>query len=223
MIVKTQLAQLRQDIWHTVGTAFSCRGLAAFVITLSAALAGCGASHEYARTALTRSPPEEPLRSGRLAPSGIHTLARVKLQDGGRLAIVVERYKYQGRVYANLAHYAEPAHKANRYGAGGGGPALQPAKPGIVDVNVSYGCSGSHAYVLAYGLLRERSDSITAIGHGVMIRLHKVAIPASFHYRGVLVYALLQSGAVRVITRTSRGEIVSSGNYTGKSAICDRR
>lgn len=193
------------------------------LLMLCVCVAGCGGSHVGART----GPPIGIETSVHAYPTtylrnDVQTLVRERV-PGGHLSIIAEGYKYRGKVYFNLAHQSEPLYRRVKpWGGRGGGPSLEMAASGIAQIDVSYGCVGRYSYALAYGLLYNPGNIVTARTRGETIKFSKVTIPARFHSRGVLVYALLGHGPVQVLTRTPEGRILREEQYDEERATCHR-
>lgn len=98
------------------------------------------------------------------------------------------------------------------------GPVFSNASPGerragVIDVVGENGCAGPEAnerpYALAYGLLRQRRDTVTANADGRVQSFKEAAIPARLDPEGVLVYALLQPGVNTIVVRSPRGHVMT--------------
>lgn len=146
---------------------------------------------------------------------------------GGYLSIIAEQYEYRGEIYSNLAYHSEPSRSngqllSRRSGGRGGGPSLTTNESGVVEMDVSHGCVGRYAYTLAYGVLRNPVNVVTARTKGKTTEFRKVVIPAQFHSPGVLVYALLGPGHIQLTTRTPGGHILHKERYPEERAVCRR-
>jgi hypothetical protein len=189
--------------------------------TLPIAVAGCAGSHSHGGARESQLEVRKGLKSlierrapGKYTPDGSTTLVREAIA-GGYVAITGRRYLNHGRIYLTLAGRIEPLNE--RIASSGGLP-LDEGGSGALDMAVYRSCAGSHAYALAYGLLRQPKDAVTAQADAHMIAFKKVAIPASFGAEGVVVYALLGGGTTNIVTRTPSGQIVGNVSYTGREA-----
>ncbi len=192
---------------------------AGIMLMVCAAVAGCGESNprESSATYLGgRLIKKYPIK---YAPNGRQTLARERL-PGGYISLVGERYAYMGQAYLKLSAHMEELGKKGLVSAGGGGTSIKPGEYGASLMQVERGCFGRNEYTLVYGLLRDRSDTVTARGHRTSIVLKRVAIPADLHAGGILVYTVLGRGPIDVVTQTPSGRVVNNESYPLKSAIC---
>lgn len=194
----------------------------ASVLALSAAIAGCGAARSgkhgpgtYVGGGANAARISVTTRPIKYAPSGLKTLVRQRI-PGGYFSIVAERYEYLGHTYSVLNDHEEKSKE--RGGSAGGGPDIERGQDISLEMGVSRGCLGPHAYALAYGMLRDPKDLVTAQADGTMIRFKRVVIPANFHPDGVLVYAALGQGQNNVVERTPNGEVAYHEHWTGVEA-----
>jgi hypothetical protein len=194
----------------------SCRACCRLGLALVACLviAGCGgasSSEHLSETYLTRP------NDVRYEPNGLQTIVRKPI-PGGDVAIIAKRYEYRGHVYSELNHREESSSQPGR-GAGGGGVDIEAGQHRPLEIDVSRGCLGGHAYAVAYGILREPKDSVTSQTDGRRTRLKAVVIPTNFHPDGVLIYEMFGRDATDVVVRTPKGRIVSNEFYAGRDAI----
>jgi hypothetical protein len=136
---------------------------------------------------------------------------------GAYFSIVAKRYEYRGHTYSVL-NDREERSGGHGAGAGGGGPEIERGQSIPLEMDVSHGCLGPYAYALAYGMLRDSKDSVTAQADGTTIRLKKVVIPTNFHPDGVVVYALLGRGRNNVVERSATERVVYDENWAGPEA-----
>ncbi len=199
--------------------AFAAVCRASAVLAICIGVAGCGASRAHRNHGVYVVAPDGARRelsapAIKFKPRGLQTLVREPLQGGSYVTIVGKRYEFAGRTYSVLAEHVEERGKRGMVSGGGGdGPSMEPGAPGVVALDVGQECVGSDEVVIAYGLLREPEDTVTAEGAGRPITFSKVMIPASFHARGVLVYALLKSGRMDILTRERDGRVVREEPY----------
>lgn len=175
-------------------------------LTVAVLAGGCGVSGP--RKGIESVKSDAPVaRMGRV-------LARGTLPGGGRFIVVLT-----SSVERRIAYYAEePA----RYGAshnrqhglvrGGAGDGVRLSAPlhAPLEINVYQSCVGPYPYALAFGMLHNAHNSVTAYANDKSVKFAKAELPSSLRSRGTLVYALLGPGQNRIITRTIAGEIVSS-------------
>jgi hypothetical protein len=91
---------------------------------------------------------------------------------------------------------------------------------GISGSEISSGCVGSFAYAVAYGMLRDPQDRVTAQAHGTITKFKKVLIPANFHPDGVLVYTVLRRGPIDIVAQMPSGRVVARETYRLEPASC---
>jgi hypothetical protein len=150
------------------------------------------------------------------APNGVQRLVRGRLATGAKFSVSGERYSYLGQTYFGLKATVEEQSTASRVGNGSSSTtSTKPGEHGVSVIRMQTGCTGSHAYALAFGFLRAPRDTVLAQGHEATTVLHHVPIPASLHAGGVLVYSLLPSTPSDVIVRAPNGKTVSDESYTG--------
>lgn len=188
-----------------------------FMVSLSLCVivTGCGASPSAPRFG------EHPVQ---YAHNGVRILAKGRLPSGTYFVIAALRYKFMGRTSSRLGLRYESPSEHGFVGAPGwsGGPSLESARGEArsLVMNISRSCSGAYRFALAYGLLRDPKDTVTAQEHGTGIVVKRVAVPVSFEVHGVLVYTLLGRGPTDVVTRTPSGRVVSNESYPQESASC---
>jgi hypothetical protein len=196
---------------------------ASAVLVVGIAATGCGATHRrpptlttgYQRLGVPTGGPHETPRERRSE----HLLVREPLQGGGYFVISAIANS-SGRAQGEIRHHVElPGAHGLESGGWSSGPRLGGVEPRILAVHVDHGCSGADAYALAYGLLRQPEDTVTAHDGGKAVVFKKVDIPASFHPGGVLVYELLGPDATNVVTRTPSGRVASTESFSGQDAI----
>jgi hypothetical protein len=179
-------------------------------------LTGCGGSDAREHAA-------GPVKSGPIthAPGGLRTLVRERM-PGGYFSIIGRRYSYLGHTHSALESREQAAGSRLR-GGGSGDVSVEPGQHSPLEMIVSQGCVGLHAYALAYAMLRDARNAVIAQAGGTTTRFKKVTIPASFHPDGVLVYALLPPGENDVVTRTPSGRVVYNERWHGREAVSCRR
>jgi hypothetical protein len=207
----TQFKGRTYNMWHAPSSAVCTLAVVALMLVVT----GCGESH-------SRGGSGKSTYAVKYLPGDLVTLVRRRFA-GGYVSIIAEQYEYGGKVYSQLANHAETVGEhGRRRGEGGSGPSLGHAEGRPIDIDISYGCVGRYEYTLAYGLLRDPKSTVTARRYKATITFTKVAIPATFHPGGVLVYALLGPGALDVTTRTPDGRTVTVEHYAEGRAICHR-
>lgn len=206
--------------WHGV---LACQVIGLAV--LSTAIGGCGRTANHGGG---RFPSEYGLRQWHRYPirytrGGLQTLVAARM-PGGHFAIVAKRYTYLGHIHSTLQVFAGGAGKHEKE-LGSSGPDIEATERTPLEINVVHGCDGTRGYALAYGMLREPKDAITAQANGHSIRFRKVAVPAAFKPAGVLVYALFATpGPTRVITRLVTGKPIRRELFEGlQSGYCRSR
>jgi hypothetical protein len=168
------------------------------VILLSSAMAivGCaGGSTAHARLHYV-------MPVGRPAlPSGAYLLAKAPWnKGGGRFLIVAESHRHRGKNEPEISTYEEDQGARGIFPSSGGLLGVSNEGAALV-MDVERSCKGSEEKALAYGVLRDRRDTVSAREPSRRIVFRKVAIPAHFHVRGVLVYA--QVGRARPVSLLS--------------------
>lgn len=175
--------------------------------TLALVVAGCGRSNSH-RTAA--------------APSNIEwvgstqTIVSSIVSGGPAFSIVGQRYRFWGRMYLQIGlRFTEPwrVGEGSFSSSWGGSPLVQEA------VNVSDACQ-VHPFVVMDGLITRSGDTVLAQTDGGAVYLRQVALPASLHWNGVLVYGSAPSSPTGFLIHTSAGKIVrltqeSSGRTVG--------
>jgi hypothetical protein len=143
--------------------------------------------------------------------SQIDILAKGRLPGGATFVITAVHDKAANE----LAYHAdEPSWRGERrllrYVGGGGVTVGQHGPVAVLELAVAGGCVAWHPYALAYGILGDARDSVTAHSDGRSVRFAKVALPAYFHFRGAAVYALLVAGRNWVVIQAPDGRAVHS-------------
>jgi hypothetical protein len=193
------------------------------ILAISVGVAGCGESRpgrdsypvERGKKRLIKYPIE-------YTPGGLRILVRERM-PGGYLVISAKRYMYRGHTYSVLQNQEEELAR-HVLGMGSNGPNIGLGEHEALEMEISSGCVGSHVYALAYGMLRNPKDSVTAETHGTTIRFRKVVVPTNFHPDGVLVLAQLGQGPTNIVTRAPNGRVVRSEPYDEREALpCERR
>lgn len=189
---------------------------AGIALMVCVAVAGCGTSHP--RESAFRSYPIK------YAQNGVRIMVRERLPGGTYVVIAVLQYKFMDRKNSRLGlRFESPTkHRLVRAPGWSSVSSLEPGERAPAKIDVHQSCEGFHERVLADGVLRNPMGTVTAEGRGTtMIVLKKVAIPASFHMDGVLVYALLKTGATTdIVTRSPSGRIVGNETYALKPTSC---
>lgn len=213
-----------QAYFHNIGRKL---GLLAVAIPVSISACGTSAPSRHADRSVSGAWPSVGSRPEPLYRAKGHVLAVGSLPNDGRFTILVVRnhvtHEYQ------LVSYSEelkqlPGKRNEAVPGGGatgpwiGNPPSQTGMPLILQDSGS--CGGGQSYALAYGLLHQRRDTVTA-SKGRRARVFKSAvIPARLHPDGALVYALLLPGRNDVKVRTPDGHVVSSQNEWGPKRSC---
>lgn len=199
-------------------------------LALPIAIAGCGGagSHHPSRESHrgTSGPLAQLLNheypSGRYSVTGSWSLVRERI-PGGYIVITGGQYTNGKQSYKRLVGHIE---RLNNGTVDNLGLPVEVGQGEPLEMGGASGCVGHHAYSLAYGLLRNPRDTVTVRERGAAIVLKRVAIPASFFPKGVLLYALFGKGPTRVVARTPSGEVVredvSSGREAGGVACSSR-
>lgn len=169
----------------------------------SAAVAiGCGSSHHHAAIA-ERTPH---FAEDHFLPGGIRTVAEGRVPHGPAFAISAERYRFEGRIYVDLATQMEP-HAALQGGESSFSPDPSSAP---LTWSAEEGCSKHPpvSWSILYGLLSDRADRASVYMARRWQVVQTAAIPASIHSRGLLGYALLTEAPGRVLVRDAAGHVV---------------
>lgn len=183
---------------------------------MSIIAAGCGDSRLMTYTG-GHSNVTEPMASSKWWGRSGQTLIKERV-PGGFFSISAEEYKYLDQSYTRLSDRFEE-EVSKRLNSGDSGPLISPSGGGVISIEVVHACAGSYEYALAYGLLQDSRDSVTANGPGGSIGFKKVTIPAKLNAGGVLVYALLSQGPTEIVVKTRRGQIISSERWRGRGGI----
>lgn len=160
-------------------------------------------------------------RRTRYSPTLARTLAREPI-PGGYLSFFAERYEYENKAYVKVGVRKEEQGAHGLVVGGGGAVSMKPDEDyGRALMQVKYySCGGTHAYALAYGVIREQNDTVTARVRGKSLTLRKGKIPAALGVNGALVYALLPTGwPITLITQSPRGRVVREESYRGRT-VC---
>ncbi len=196
---------------------------AGILLILSMTVADCAGSHSRERVSGTYIMGSNGVRRRvatypvKYRPNGLRVLVREPM-PGGYFAIVAKRYEYLGHTYSVMDDREE---SSGEHGSGGGGGLdIEPDQRMPLEIAVFHVCLGSYAHAVAYGMLRDPKDAVTAQVHGTTTILKKLVIPANFRPDGLLVYALLRGGPVTITVRTHSGRIVSNESYALDSATC---
>jgi len=124
----------------------------------------------------------------------------------GRVSIVAERYRFEGRVYFEVDYqFHEP-------GGASGGSGVRVEGHGPLSWSFGGECprAGADASVAVVGLLRVPSDVVLAYADHRAHRLRTAAIPAYLRPGGVAVYTVLDEPPERVLVRTAAGRTAMS-------------
>jgi hypothetical protein len=190
-----------------------CMGtcLAAIVVAMVTALAGCAGSTAHARVHISHS--------ASLSPGSYVLAVESWDRGGGGFLIVVENDRRHDRNEPEISTYEEGANARGIFPSGGGLLAA-PAKGAVLTMNIERSCKGLSGQGLAYGLLGDREDRVSAWELSARIVLKKVVIPARYHAGGTLVYAQVGGGPTEVVTRTPNGRVISHEKYGRKPLVC---
>jgi hypothetical protein len=204
-------------------------------LTMSIVITGCGASVVRVRTeqtpvvtATTRGFFEHSLKG--------RTLARGRLTHGGEFIIIAKQYQYHGKMEYGLGEYTEEPVKyapgavggrLSKHGmvpdtsSSGGAVEMRFSVRRVLEIIAGSGCVGPYPYGLAYGMLHDARDTVTARTSDKTVIFKKAVIPASLHADGVLVYAVLPPGQNDVVTRTPSGRVVAREHSAEiEAAVC---
>jgi hypothetical protein len=186
----SNVARVRRGAWSLT-----------WLLAVSAMVAGCGASRRG-----------EPLR--RLIGAKAELLASERVPDGYD-AIFGDDREHQGQMYLSLSAISKRK----------GGRGLRAGRSGMVVTGESSGlvvgphehrplvlagageCNQNHGEVLAYGIVNDVRDVVSAIDGNVAIVLKKAVIPANLHATGILVYAIVPPGSSYVVTFAPNGRV----------------
>jgi hypothetical protein len=174
---------------------------AALAAVCAVALCGCGSSTRASEDSTTSSgaPVSE---SVHYLPGGLVAIAHGSA-PGGTFEVLAERYRFQGRVYFNLAA------KLTERGGAASGSNFTPRGSAPLAWSLHEGCTRrSVRYAIVYGLLREPRDTAYAYAGARRYALRRAPIPRSFHTQGVAVYAALPHPPTRIVVNSPSGASV---------------
>ncbi len=187
----SKAARLRRGAWSLTS-----------LLAVSAMVAGCGASRRG-----------EPLP--RLTGAKAELLASERV-PGGYDAIFGDDRERQGQSYLSLFAVSERT----------GGRGLRAGRPGMVVTGESGGVVvGPHEHrplvlategecnrsgLLAYGIVTDPRDVVSAVDGSVSIVLKKAAIQANLHASGMLVYAVVPAKSSYVVTVSPNGRVAAT-------------
>lgn len=174
-------------------------------VLLLLTIAGCGTSEKRPTDATTLNRPWQQLVRSTVATGRMH---------GGRFAIVARRYEYRRKFYSVLEAHVSRTNPGKTFG--GGGPSIESDRQTSIEIEVEHGCVGNMGYALAYGMLRNREDTVVSRGTGGTVPFDKVSIPSQFRPDGVLVYAFLGGGPASIVALNKLGEEVSRESVWGQ-------
>jgi hypothetical protein len=137
-------------------------------------------------------------------PGGIRTIVKDRAPGGAVFSIIGERYSFLGGI-----HFALKVEIKN---GGGGGESASGQKPNVLSTALWTGCL-PHPYAVVYGLLKAPRDTVLARVSGVLHALRHVALPASLHTKGVLVYLAAPAVPSELIVRSSDGQTIITEKY----------
>jgi hypothetical protein len=170
---------------------------------LAAGLAALAVSSCGGSTRAGHAPRSNPID---YLPGGDRRIAWQPVPGVGTLAIYAERYRFEGRVYLDLAYqFHEP-------GGASGGSSVHTNGAGLLSWTFGGECprAGAIAAVAVLGLLRAPDDVVLAYAGHRFHRLHTASIPAYLHPGGVAAYAVLDEPPERLLVRTPTGRTVMS-------------
>jgi hypothetical protein len=179
------------------------------VLTCGAVLAvSCGSSKRHlasTRTTTTKFPEDHFL------PGGIRTLAEGLVPDGPAFAISAERYRFEGKIYVDLATQMEPHARLT----GGEGSFSPEPSSNPLTWSAEQGCSRHPpvSWSVLYGLLRDPADHVLVYTGRLGHPTRTAAIPASLHLRGVVDYVALVEPPTRVVVRDSAGSVIQDESF----------
>jgi hypothetical protein len=181
------------------------RGLLVFLAAVTGLVTGCGGSSglssAHSSAASGPAPVSEPVH---YLPGGLRTVASRPVPGVGRVSIVAERYRFQGRVYFELDYqFHEPGGAS-----GGSGVRVEGHAPLSWTFGGECPRAGVHASVAVVGLLRVPGDIVLAYADHRAHRLRTAAIPAYFHPGGVAAYTVLSEPPEQILVRTTTGRTV---------------
>ncbi len=200
----------------------------ALVLFAVSLVVGCGGAHSPKSLAEAHVAGQKSARlliqspAGNYMPDGLWTLVRERI-PGGYVSITGRRFRSGVRTYSTLAGRIEQLGKPI---VGSGGLPLDSSGSPPLQMAVYRDCVGSHLYMLAYGLLRQSEDTVTAMNDGRAVVVKKIKIPTSFYPGSMLVYGLLDIGATNIVSRTPGGEVVNDLTYIErdtKPGACNAR
>jgi hypothetical protein len=140
-------------------------------------------------------------------PGGVRTLVHDKVPNGPPFSITGERYRFLGRVYFELKVHVEETSESGSGSAHSFG--VLGRRPSALDWQVETGCR-PHPYVILYSVLKAPSDTVFVRASGKLTAMRRVAIPASLHAGGPLVYSTSIAPSSELIIRTPSGKTVLS-------------
>jgi hypothetical protein len=138
-------------------------------------------------------------------PAGVRTLSQGRVPHAPAFAISAERYRFEGRIYVDLAAAMEP-HA--RLAGASGSFSPDPGQP--FSWSAERGCSTHPAarWSIVYGLLRDAGDRAVAYTGRERHPVLTAPRPVSIHDQGVLGYVVLTQQPSRVLVLNPAGEVL---------------
>jgi hypothetical protein len=174
------------------------------LLAVSAIVAGCGSSHRGGPLSRLVGAKAEVLASQRVA--------------GGFDTIVGEDQERGGKVYLSVATISERVGKRGVRGqrpgmvvTGEGGGLLVGLDDHRSFVLATAGeCKGDNGEWLAYGIVNDLQDVVSAHDGHVSTVFKRAAIPANLHAAGILVYAIVPAESFYVVANSSNDRVLAT-------------
>jgi hypothetical protein len=189
-------------------------------IAVCVVIGGCGSAVQitgakHDRQALSAG---RPRLLGKVSTNTL--LARGRL-PGGYFSWSEQQYDYDDRAYIKIGDTVEEARRHAVSPISGGAVSLLPNEYGSQTLGVKYGCLAKHEFALAYGLVRDRGDTVIARERQGIVVLKEKPLPSIGRRGGVFVYSSALQWPLDLTTRTPSGRIADEETYIGPgSKLC---
>jgi hypothetical protein len=137
--------------------------------------------------------------------SGRRTLVRGRTPSGQAYSIFGERFRELGRIHVVLGL---------EVGASGTS-STEPSKPTrALSWELASGCKGTHRYWILLGVLRSASPHAYVRSGSQLTALTAIALPASLHTPGAIVYGAFASPPAAIVLRDASGRTIGSASLS---------
>jgi len=135
--------------------------------------------------------------------SGRRTLARGRTPGGQAYSIFGERFREFGRIHVVLGL---------EVGASGTSSTEPSKPPRALSWELASGCKGTHRYWILLGVLRSASQHAYVRSGSQLTALTAIALPASLHTHGAIVYGAFASPPAAIVLRDASGRTIGSAS-----------